>query len=335
MLKIKQLTKEQILISIDRLTRFKNPETKYLRVFKDIIANNLTDPKFKKAHLDLMDYDELTNFAQEIINFSLLELGYPPDNDFLINQRLFDYEQSIFNIDKNTEKLLKNKINYKACLNLIDNSCPFNLIWLKNLAGSKDILSDRNTFSLKFPLEKIIISEGITEEILMPEFAKIYGYDFDKNGVYIISAGGKNQVVKLFYQLSKELRIPIFVLLDKDAEENRKEIQPRLREFDRVYVLKCGEFEDTLPLDLIKRTLANSLKNISMLELEAVNQNTRMVTFLEDIFKHRGLHEFKKSDFAQAVKENLQSKSDLSPEIIDIIKELEKTSIESKVIVDN
>ena len=38
MIKIKPLTKEQILISLDRLTRFKNPEIKYLRVFKDIIT---------------------------------------------------------------------------------------------------------------------------------------------------------------------------------------------------------------------------------------------------------------------------------------------------------
>lgn len=335
MLKIKPLTKEQILISIDRLTRFKNPETKYLRVFKDIITNNLTSPKYKKSQLDIMDYYEIKNIAEEIINFSLEQLGFHLEYDYLINQRLLEYEKSIYNIDKNTENLLKNRINYKACLKLIDDNSPFNLKWLKNLAESKDLVKSRKAFGLKFPLEKIVISEGITEETLLPEFARIYGYDFDKNGVYIISAGGKNQVVKLFYKLSEELKIPIFVLLDNDAQENYQEIQPRLRDFDKVHVLNCGEFEDALPVELIKRTLAYGLKNISMIELEAVNQDLRMVKILEEIFKHRGMHEFKKSEFALMVKENLKDAKDISPEIADIIKELEKTSLNSKVMVDN
>ena len=335
MLKIKPLTKEQILISIDRLTRFKNPENKYLRVFKDIITNNLTSPKYKKSQLDIMDYYEIKNIAEEIINFSLEQLSFHLEDDYLINQRLLEYEKSIYNIDKNTENLLKNRINYKACLKLIDEHSPFNLKWLKSLAESKDLVKDRKAFGLKFPLEKIVISEGITEETLLPEFARIYGYDFDKNGVYIISAGGKNQVVKLFYKLSEELKIPIFVLLDNDAQENYQEIQPRLRDFDKVHVLNCGEFEDALPVELIKRTLAYGLKNISMIELEAVNQDLRMVKILEEIFKHRGMHEFKKSEFALMVKENLKDAKDISPEIADIIKELEKTSLNSKVMVDN
>ena len=65
-MKIKQLTKEQLIISIDRLTRFKEPDIKYLRVYKDIILNNLIEPKFKKAELDNMDYEEIKNIAEQI-----------------------------------------------------------------------------------------------------------------------------------------------------------------------------------------------------------------------------------------------------------------------------
>ena len=65
-LKIKPLTKEQLIISVDRLTRFKDTETKYLRVFKDIILNNLIEPKFKKIDLDKMDYEQIKILAQEI-----------------------------------------------------------------------------------------------------------------------------------------------------------------------------------------------------------------------------------------------------------------------------
>ncbi len=335
MYKIKPLTKEQILISIDRLTRFKNPEVKYLRVFKDLITNNLITPKFKKAELDEMPYGEIKNFAEEIINFSLEKLNLTTENDGLINQILFDYEKNIYNLNEHVDELLKNKINYRACVELIDQNAPINLKWLKNITISKDKVKDRKNMSLLFPVEKVVISEGITEEILLPKFAKIYGYDFNKNGVYIISAGGKNQVVKLFYRLSKELKIPIFVLLDKDAEQNYNEIKPRLRVIDRVHVLKCGEFEDAIPLNLIKKTLAYGLKNISMIELEAVNQNIGMVKILEDIFKHRGMHEFKKSEFALMVKENLDTECDISPEIAEIIEEIKQTSTNSKVMVDN
>lgn len=69
--KVKPMTKEQILISIDRLTRFKNTEVKYLRVFRDILTNNLIIPKFKKTELEEMDFEEIKNWAEFVINYSL------------------------------------------------------------------------------------------------------------------------------------------------------------------------------------------------------------------------------------------------------------------------
>ena len=105
-MKIKQLTKEQLTISIDRLTRFKETETKYLRVFKDIITNNLIEPKIKKHELDEMDYENLKNIAENIINSSVPN----EPNDFQINQNLYEYENSVFNLNENCQKLVKNKI---------------------------------------------------------------------------------------------------------------------------------------------------------------------------------------------------------------------------------
>lgn len=46
------------------------------------------------------------------------------------------------------------------------------------------------------------------------------------------------------------------------------------------------------------------------------------MAFLEEFFKHRGLHEFKKSEFAELVKENISCSEDVSDEIKEIIKEL-------------
>ena len=82
-LKIKPMSEEQLIISADRLTRFKHPETKYTRVFKDILNNNLIQPKFKKRELDNVSYVELRDYAAEIINYSLVQLGFNLSDNFL------------------------------------------------------------------------------------------------------------------------------------------------------------------------------------------------------------------------------------------------------------
>lgn len=323
-LKIKPLSEQQIIISLDRLTRFKSTEDKYLRVFKDIIASNLIHPKYRKKELDLLDYAELTRLAEEIINFSLSVIAsrsdIPAGQHSVINQKLLEYEKSVFNFDKNVEKLLKNKIDYDAALRLFEGDLPCNLKWLKSLEKDENQVVNREKFALKFPIEKVILVEGITEEILLPKFAKLCGCDFDKKGINLISAGGKNQVVRIFYQLADVLKLPIFVLLDNDAESNYEEIKPKLRKHDRVYVLKNGEFEDVLPLNLIKRTLNQMLKNFSSVSIEDLRKSEPMTKILHEILKEKGL-EFKKAEFAALVAENITEK-DISPEIQEIVAQL-------------
>ena len=67
-MKFKNLTKEQLIISFDRLTRFKPTKEKYFRVFSDIILSNLTEPVYKKSDLLNMHAAELTAISEEIIN---------------------------------------------------------------------------------------------------------------------------------------------------------------------------------------------------------------------------------------------------------------------------
>lgn len=312
-LKIKPLTKQQIIISLDRLTRFKYTEDKYLRVFKDIVSSNLINPKYKKKELDLMDYDKLTELAQNILNFSLNTLNMPSLGDFSINQKLLKYEKSIFKFNKNVEKLLKNKIDYKSAITLMKNetNLALNLRWLISLAEDENQFENREKFGFKYPLEKILIVEGITEEILLPKFAKLCSYDFDKMGVHLISAGGKNQVVRVFYQLVDTLKLPIFVLLDKDAGENYEEIKPKLRKNDKVCVLEIGEFEDVLPLNLIKRTLNRHFEDYFSVKFVDLRKDMPMTQILTEIFKERG-QEFKKAEFATLIGENISGLKDAS-----------------------
>ena len=319
--KVKFLTKEQLIISLDRLTRFKDIETKYLRVYKDILVHNLITPKYSKNELEHFDYRELTQYASDIINDSIKNLNLWVDNDFVINNKLKEYENSIFNISQDENILLNNDINYKACIQLINNNAVKNLQWLKNI-GSKDILSIRKEKSLLYPISAIVIAEGATEETLLPKFSQICGFDFSKEGIYVISAGGKSQVVKAYYELCEQIKIPIYVLLDKDGFQNSQEIMHKLRPTDMIHLIKCGEFEDLLPISLIKNTLEYEFNNISELKKDAVDETVPRTKFLEEVFKNRGMHEFKKVEFAHMVEKNIKTIEDVSPEIIQIIGEI-------------
>ncbi len=315
---------DRLVISIDRLTRFKNTEEKYLRVFKDILINNLILPKYKKGEIDKLNYSNLTNIAEYIINNSLkiLSKNYI-ESDLYVNYMLKTYENALFFLDKNTEILLDNKINYNEFLKLLPNTnIPFNLKWLKLLANSNNPIEDSYNLGLKYPIRKLVLCEGITEEILLPVFANILDYNFEKNGVQLISAGGKNQVVKLFYKYSDELKIPIFVLLDRDAEENTKEIEPKLRNHDKIYRIMSGEFEDILPKSLVEKALKFSIKNISDSPKEEKDYSDGTVHYLEEFYRTRGAHEFKKAEFANIVKENISGIDDVSLEFRNIICEI-------------
>lgn len=318
-MKYKKLTKEQILISIDRLTRFKNTKEKYLRVFIDILLSCLIEPKLKKSEIEAMDYALITEYVVEILNNSINNSVFSNK----INNILKEYENNIFKNDYETQKLLNNNINYNEIVDLIPNDAPINLIWLKELVNNDikiDILREKK--ALKYPIKEVILVEGITEEILLPKFAQYLDYDFYKKGIQIISAGGKNQVVKKYYELSSELKIPIFVLLDKDAEENICQIQPKLRVNDRIHLVSCGEFEDLLPKSLIIKTVNSHFKNFLSITKEDFDKEIPTAKILEEIFKTKGLHEFKKAEFAKLVKENITDLTDVSDEIRTIITEI-------------
>lgn len=329
-MKYKNLTKEQILISLDRLTRFKNPKEKYLRVFSDIILSSLLEPKFKKNDLEKIPVFQLRDYAVEIFNSSINSFSKTKINNLGVNERLKEYENSVFNCDSETNILLDNKIEYINAFKLIDENSVVNLRWLKTLEYTTDLKKNREKNCLKFPIEKVLLVEGLTEETLLPAFSRFLGFDFYKKGIQIIPAGGKNQVVKLYYKLSEELRIPIFLLLDKDAEENIAQIKPRLRSFDKIHLVTCGEFEDLLPKSLIVKSVNAHLSNFGSITEADLSDDNGEVENLENIFKEKGLHEFKKAEFAKLVRDNIKENSDVSEEIRLIIEEL-KAKLDTQI----
>lgn len=318
-MKYKRLSEEQIIISLDRLTRFKQTKEKYLRVFFDIILSSLIEPKLKKTELENLSLREIKNYAQEIFNASI---GEKKNTDFTINQKLMLYENSVFYNDSSVQELLQNEINYIGALKYINENSVVNLKWLKSLKDAGDLKENRRLHCLKYPIEKVLLVEGITEEILLPAFSKYLGYDFYKEGIQVIPAGGKNQVVKMYYKLIEEVKIPIFLLLDKDAEENISQITPRLRNIDKIHLVSCGEFEDLLPKPLIIKTVNSHFENFVTITEQDLADGIPEAKNLENLFKTKGLHEFKKAEFAKLVRSNITSDSDISDEIREITAEI-------------
>ena len=136
-----------------------------MRVFKDIILLNLIEPRFKRKDLDVMEYSRLKDYAEYILNKSVDALVLDKNNSLKINEKLSVYENKIFNLSDEVNELLNNKINYDGIITLLrDENLPKNLIWLKSLTDDKQI---REELAVRFPIEKVVITEGITEEILL------------------------------------------------------------------------------------------------------------------------------------------------------------------------
>ncbi len=71
------------------------------------------------------------------------------------------------------------------------------------------------------------------------------------------------------------------------------------------------------------------LSNISIIEKEMLNEDAPKVKILEEVFRTRGMHEFKKVEFAQMVKKNILSDEDISAEIREIIDEIKISKLKN------
>ena len=243
-------------------------------------------------------------------------------SDKQLNELLLKELYDTYNLSQEVKILTDINININGVLALISdkNNLPLNL---KRLAviehDHQNLIEKRQKYGLRFPVEKVVLCEGITEEILLPRFAKLSGFDFDKNGVKLISAGGKNQVAKLYCELKDELKIPIFILLDADAVEISEKINCVLRDTDSMYLICHGEFEDIFSLNLIKRTINKRFKNICECCIADFKRNEPMTKTLSEFYRLHELGDFQKADFAKELAQNLKYETDLTDEIKQIV----------------
>ena len=288
---------EYIQICLDRLTRFKPVSERYIRVIDDVLSKYLIQMDEKLSDIQMSRKIEL---AQTILNSAAKNL-----TDLKLNEIIKNDEEKIFYLTNEDREFLNSKIDFLALINLLnENTLPLNLKRLKfqnNLTSNET----REKYATLFPVSKVVLVEGITEEILLIEFAKILGLDFKKEGIFVLGAGGKNQVARKYYKLIEEIKIPIFILLDSDAKEIANILIPKLRNKHQLHLIKTPDIADILTGKLIKNALnfhfaQNMLNNENEFE-----ENGHAVVELHDCFKNNGWGEFKKADFAKIIREYL------------------------------
>ena len=326
-IKFNPVSRQDLVLSLDRLTRFKYPGFKYYRVFNELLSKYLLFPKLSRAKIEKLDTKTYIKYVETIWNASVKEHLSTIKADEPINKLISNEENSSYNLTDELKELVSANLDFDSVLELVrkDNSTPLNLkrliLYKKNNLCAKEL---RERYNLKFPVEKVVLCEGITEEILLPSFCAAYGYDFNKYGVHLISAGSKNQVAKLYCELKDELKLPIFVLLDADAKKTAESIKSVLRKTDKIHLIEHGEFEDLFSLFLIKRTINNRYKNIFQCCVADFKSDLPMTKVLSEYFRINNLGDFQKAEFAKEIQKNIKSSADLTDEIKIIADEIRK-----------
>lgn len=322
-LKFKKLTLDELTISLDRLSRFKLPEISYKRVIYSVISKNLIKPKFSKFELEKMPVDKVVKIFEKIWNESVYKIFGKKYRPCKSKSLCYLFNSTFTNFDEDTKKFLNLKIIIEPIVKNIDyKSAPCNLKYLIKTFNSNsvsEILSISQKNSFKFPIRKLLIVEGITEEILLPVFAKKLKLDFDKLGIFVLGAGGKSKSPALYMELKDKLKIPVVLLFDKDAGEIAEELKKVVLKKDKVIVIEQGEFEDILSLNLIKRCLNKEYEPVTKLTMAELKESNKMCENIEGFYKRRHLGEFKKSKLSKLISENIKYKTDISEEIENLI----------------
>ncbi len=329
-MKYKFLTFDELVINLDRLTRFKLPEDSYNRVFSSILLKYLISPKYSKKDIEYLDSKLISKCVQIIWNESVKNCCCNMCNNVNLQKlRKFIINKTFKNIDIRTKDLINTNLVISPILTRINFSdATENLkFWIKanekitdsTMITSEKISEMRKEYKLKFPIEKLLIVEGITEEILLPVFAKKMKYDFNENGVFVLGAGGKSKSPSIYVNIKDKIKLPVILLFDSDAIEICKSLNKTLYKKDKMIIIKEGEFEDILSLNLLKRTLNKEYEPATPLIIDDLHTYNKMCENIENFYRTRHLGEFKKSKLSKILAQNIKYKTDITEEIKNII----------------
>lgn len=99
----------------------------------------------------------------------------------------------------------------------------------------KELDPERNEL---FFANRLLLVEGDTEKLALPEYAKRLGLDLDREGATIVEVGGKRNLPE-FAAIASSFQIPVGILYDEDSSdfkanrEDEKKLNAELEAFDK------------------------------------------------------------------------------------------------------
>lgn len=316
-IKYKEIPNDMRTSYVNRLVRFGYPPDVRQRIYFQILNSFSIQPNISKKIFEKMKPAQIDFWVAQIWNKNMV--GSYSNNQFLDEIRCFSSKkmlEDILNVSLPEDfcfERLQHVFDY-AGYNLTSSS-SYDEAYLFLRRQYPLILPEKNNFQIK----KIILTEGETEAILLPKFAKILGCDFELERMFLVASGGKNQVVKDYLKYKDILNLPIITILDNDAKAQYDSISSILRPQDKILLLEEGEFEDLIPRDLICKVLSWNFKNMAVFSKEDFASEEAMSHILYEIFRTKGLGDFKKVEFAKMIFEYIKDNENLGEKIAKLV----------------
>lgn len=277
-------------------------------------------PNFIKNLINKLTKENLI-YPQCYIQFNDLDIY---DEIYINIKDKFDISNALEYIEsKKLKELPENIVRLISLNNLIKNN-NWQTTDINKFKELYELQTNQIEFSFGFPAKLLILVEGATEEKLLPLFASKQGVNFNKKGIKLIAPGGKNPTLKYYNEIKEKLNIPVFILLDADAVDIKKDLEYILRPQDTLYLIPEGEFEDILSKKLICKSINRFYKSTGSINDKELNTQESMAPFLYDLWRKKGFGEFNKAKFADILSENINDRNDITARLEDIIKSITK-----------
>lgn len=217
-----------------------------------------------------------------------------------------------------------------ACLDLLKDA-PGELS-ASHITGSKrafrDLLSAwRFRLPGGFLPEQVLLVEGPTEALLLPHLATLLAVDLDALAVFVLPAGGANQVLRRFLDLRDLTVLPIVSVLDGDATSQASVLADSLRDCDMLHVLQAGEIEDVFDDRVLVRVVNKYLGTVRLaqqIDIRDLDKRARRTAILDRLWRERGLGSFDKIGFARTIVENVHEPDQVPKDVVAIVETVKR-----------
>jgi hypothetical protein len=328
---VKQITDQEIFdISLNKYIAFEEAKTfSSKKMLEDIIMRELPEKPDEKLISEIKTLFEEENLILREKYFNLQGLNIY--DELYINTRCttaFDIASFIEYLGDKTSTYTQ---NIQRIIKLWE--CIKNKKWkMENLEDFEYLYNfqiEEKSYNFGFPARLLVLVEGNTEETLLPLFCEKAGFDFNSNGIHLIGAGGKNQILKIYNDIKDKISIPVFMLLDKDGIDVEGRLENIIKPKDTYFIIEEGEFEDILKPELICRGVNNYYKVERHISIDEINNNIPKTKLFHHLWKEKGFEEFSKSAFAKIIAENIKEINDISTPLMKIIRKIENLLLQS------